>query len=1795
MTNKIEHLPHCAKVFFASLFALSCMVATNLLADSCVSPPANLGSWWRAEGNANDSGASNNGAIFGGVSFVAGKVGQAFSFDGTSGYVNFGTSVGNFGTSDFTIEFWIKTTAGNGAVSVIEKWPTCGHSSKFNIRMGSGHMNAEVETDAAGNNFFSMVGSRIVNDGVYHHVALVRTQTSLSFYVDGTLDVTGTTPGVASISNAVNLVAGKSVCVGADGTVRLAGQLDEISVYLRALSLSELQAIYNAGTAGKCTAPVPATITSHPANQTVAAGSNVTFTVAANGTAPLTYQWLFNATNIIGGATNASLSLANVQPGQAGNYSVLVANAYGSVISSNAVLNVSTFSPAITSQPGNQTVAAGGNATFTIVVTGTPPLSYQWRFNETNLLAGATNASLSFTNVQPSHAGNYSVLVTNSYGSTGSSNALLTVLTFSPVINPQPGNQTVAAGGNATFTIAATGTPPLSYQWLFNGTNQMVGATNASLTLVNVQPGMAGNYSVLVANAYGSAGSSNALLTVLTFPPGIASQPSNQTVILGSTATFTTGVGGTAPLNYQWLFNATNVLAGATNASLVLTNIQPVQAGNYSLFVTNLYGSALSSNATLIVNPPVPCTPASSNLVAWWNGEGNANDSAATNNGTLFGGMGFVAGKVGQAFNFDGVDDEVRFGTSIGNFGTSDFTIEFWLRTTAGNSSVSVLEKWPGCGHSSKFNIRLGSGRLSGEVETDIAGNNFFPLSGTRIVNDGVYHHVALVRTPTSLSFYVDGTMDVTGATPGVANINNAVEFVAGRSVCVGADGTVRFTGQLDEISVYLRALSLSEVQAIYNAGTLGKCTAPSGPYITSQPTNQTVSVGQTVAFVVEAFGSSPLSYQWTVNGTNITGGTNVSLALTNVQLNQAGNYSVFVSNYVSSTMSSNALLTVNPPVAAAITSQPQSKTVLQNSDTSFTVGVSGTSPFTYQWQFNGSNLAGATVATLALTNVQPSQAGSYSVVVGNAGGSTNSAAATLTVQPTAVVFFDDFDPGIDTSMWATLGATNIGNSSVVMTIATNIGGSVSGLNSLWLGGTGSRLVVTRPIDTTSGGIVRFNLRISNGGAEPWEMADLPGEGIVLEYTVNGGTSWIEIGRYDTSAYIVWTNISVNIPAGAQSPQTHFRWRQLSNSGSCCDHWALDDTTVLATPVAPAIITQPQSQTNYVGLNATFTVAVTGSQPLIYQWSFNGTNIVGAINPSLTLTNVQLNQAGSYSVGISNSIGMVVSSNALLTVRTLPPTIATQPSNQTVLVGGYATFTVAVSGTAPLSYQWLFNSTNVLPAATNASLVLTNVQPGAAGTYSVLVTNAYGSVTSSNAALTVVYPPAVVRVVNASGMAGSTVAVPVQLLANGNENALGFSLSYNTNLLAFTNVVLGGGAGGAALIPNVSQTASGKVGVALALNSGSVFAPGAQEMVLVNFTIVAAPSASNQTTSVTFGDAPTTRQLVDAAAGNLAAYYTNGIVTIPASDWEGDTAPRTNGDKQLKIADWVQVGRFVAKLDVPNDGSEYQRADCAPRATLGNGILSITDWVQAGRYAAGLDPLTVVDGPTTEDTNAVPLVGGGKFQPKSVGRTLRVTSRTVQAAVTNTVTVQLEALGNENAVGFSLNFNPALLQFVSASLGADAGNALSNLNTSAIGSGKLGVALALSTGVSWPAGTRELLKVNFAVAASATGTSNVAFASSPIAAEISDAAANTLTATYASGVLTFSPYPPVLRANLAETNAVVAWPVVASNFVLQVNADPAIASSNWSNASENPAVIGEDKVVTITNTAGTKFFRLYKP
>ena len=178
--------------------------------------------------------------------------------------------------------------------------------------------------------------------------------------------------------------------------------------------------------------------------------------------------------------------------------------------------------PAILNQPSNQTVTAGQTATFTVSASGSEPLTYAWYFNTNALIPGAASSTLEVNNAQAADAGAYSVIITNAAGSVTSVLATLSVLPAAPAINTQPSSQLVAVGQDATFTVSATGTAPLFYQWYFNTNTLLPAGNQSSLTVTNAQTTNAGAYFVMITNAAGSVTSAVAMLTVSTSAPSSA-------------------------------------------------------------------------------------------------------------------------------------------------------------------------------------------------------------------------------------------------------------------------------------------------------------------------------------------------------------------------------------------------------------------------------------------------------------------------------------------------------------------------------------------------------------------------------------------------------------------------------------------------------------------------------------------------------------------------------------------------------------------------------------------------------------------------------------------------------------------------------------------------------------------------------------------------------------------------------------------------------------------------------------------------------------------------------------------------------------------------------------------------------------------------------------------------------------------------------------------------------------------------------------------------------------------------
>lgn len=544
---------------------------------------------------------STNGALFTLVSFNGDSPRGALAFCGD----------GNFYGTTFQGRVFRVTT--NGAFTTIATFPD---------RTNGAYPQAGLTLGIDGNFYGTTRSGGTTDNGVVFKVATNGTLTTLVSF-DGT---NGANPEVALTLGRDGNFYGTTTYGGASnyGTVfivttngllaTLVSFVNTNGAYPRGLTLGNDGNFYGTtgggsnnhyGTVFRLSLP-PVIILVQPRSQTKNAGDSVTFQIVATSPLPMSFQWQQNGTNLVDGgkimgSTTNVLTITGISANDEALYSVIVSNTNGSV-TNFATLTV-IDPPTIAVEPANALVLPGGNAAFGVSVSGTAPLGYQWRFNGTDL-SNATNASYAITSVTTNKAGNYSVVITNQAGSVTSSNAALTVVL-------SPASRTNYASSTATFTTTAVGPEPVNYQWQKNGTNlpdggNISGSTSRTLTIASVSDADSATYRAVVSQGGSSVTTSNALLTVNNFP-FLASQPQSQTVVAGSTATFSVTAYGAPPFVFQWHFNGSPVGApsGGTNVSIfTLTNVGTNQAGNYSVQVINGYSSLMSSDAMLMVILP---------------------------------------------------------------------------------------------------------------------------------------------------------------------------------------------------------------------------------------------------------------------------------------------------------------------------------------------------------------------------------------------------------------------------------------------------------------------------------------------------------------------------------------------------------------------------------------------------------------------------------------------------------------------------------------------------------------------------------------------------------------------------------------------------------------------------------------------------------------------------------------------------------------------------------------------------------------------------------------------------------------------------------------------------------------------------------------------------------------------------------------------------------------------------------------------------------------------------------------
>lgn len=666
-------------------------------------------------------------------------------------------------------------------------------------------------------------------------------------------------------------------------------------------AITNFVVVTNFVTNGNGLAPI---IVEQPFSQTVDDGNPASFSVVVTGTAPFGYQWAFDGAEIVG-ATADTYTITNVEPSDVGTYSVVVTNAAGSIMSSNAILTDNSVPPMIVTQSGNGTAANGGNFTFFVDAAGTAPLNYQWSFDGTNI-GGATNSSYEVTNVQSADCGSYVVVVTNYTGSVTSTVATLsTPPVLPPSILAQPASQSIETGSTAVLSVWASGAPPLSYQWYFNWV-QISGATNTYYIIPNVQASNTGTYFVTVTNSVGAANSTYATLSTFVSAAFVATSWGDT-----NAAYSTNGVDWTA--SPQGLPGWGYWLALTYGRGMFVTVADYDTQAAYSF-------DGINWNAS----PGMPVWDQWS-AIAYGNGMFVAVAENDTN----------------AAYSLDGIN----WHASPGGMPTADY----WDAVTYGNGMFVAVTADYGGGTNAAYSTNgidwtaSPGGLPSAEYWDAVAYGN------------GIFVAIANGRFPdfTNKTAYSTNGIDWYASPGGLLYSSDWISLTYGNGTFVaisdlttnvaysanGIDWTASPTGLPTSTSYSVTygsdmyvAIALNNTNAAYSLDGSTWTSSPGGlpavsdwwvsvaagysnpdesgaPYITLQPVSQTVNDGGNANFRVSAIGQPPLTYQWLIDGADISGATNALINISEVTSNNMGVYSVVVSNLLGSTVSSNVLL----------------------------------------------------------------------------------------------------------------------------------------------------------------------------------------------------------------------------------------------------------------------------------------------------------------------------------------------------------------------------------------------------------------------------------------------------------------------------------------------------------------------------------------------------------------------------------------------------------------------------------------------------------------------------------------------------------------------------------------------------------------------------------------------------------------------------------------------------------------------------------------------------------------------
>lgn len=996
------------------------------------------------------------------VGSVSGSGGNSLLVDTSAKFFTRGQdpSVGNTGSSNNTATiqggaFWDV----GGRALLVGKGGGTALNNLLRIGTSSVVSNVTFVTVTAGNRLDLAGGALQVSSAVTNSGTLSGSGTIIgNTFMAGNGTVTpgsGGSVGTLTFSNSLTLVSGNTTVLdldksqaGSNDALNVVGTLTETGTLTinnagPALAGGDTFQLFTAGTAsgdfvttnlpslsgtliwntsslhsGAISIILPPSIVG-PGNQAVLPGSNVVISTVVTGVPVPSLQWQHEGTNLLG-ATSDTITIPSASTNDAGTYCLIASNTGSSVTNCMALTVCSGGCPPTVGSISDQTVIQGNTGTFSASVAGLPAPTVQWQENGTDI-PGATGTSLILTNVQFSQDGFvYSIIASNVAG-TATNGATLHVI-IAPSISQQPTNLTVNVGQSATFSVTASGVPALNYQWQKNN-NNILNATNASYHIASAQASDMANYRVVLSNTAGTLNSSNAFLTVVSTMTASLT-PSNGAVnVCYDTPLYITFSEPPVATNTGTIkiYNVTNSVTpvDTINTSLGVLQSRTIGTETFNTFPIIITGS------TAAIYPHLGVLSSNQTYYATVD-PGTFTDT----NGALYGGITdtnawrFTTKPTGPADPFITVvatDNSADFATVQGavDFVPNNNGIHRLINIRDGDYNELIDTR----GKSNiTFRGQSRNGTIVGYRNNDAQNGGTHARMAFKVFGDDIsIENMTVTNRSGKINIQAEAIMIESNIKRFI--LNNAKVASYQDTILGNTGGTQAYfkdsliVGDTDFIWGSMNAFFTNcEIQCqsvnshITQARTDDNPSTSNGmSFVFCQITRPSVAVtncdfGRTLGFSygnvifkhcrIDAHitGWSDLSLRdWEFDNSNLT--ATAAVTYNGIQLTNGD------SNVVCADDPNCWLYGWAPQLAPNILSGPTNLTVTPGQSATFSVSATGLpEPLSYQWLKNGTNVVGATSATLNIPSVDGGDAGAYSVIVSNSAGSVTSSSATLTV-----------------------------------------------------------------------------------------------------------------------------------------------------------------------------------------------------------------------------------------------------------------------------------------------------------------------------------------------------------------------------------------------------------------------------------------------------------------------------------------------------------------------------------------------------------------------------------------------------------------------------------------------------------------------------------------------------------------------------------------------------------------------------------------------------------------------------